>query len=187
MGEPPTPDAPHLGKSPPPPPGALLPPPQHGNQLARARAEGLVTGPHAHTPCTHSQWVAGPDRTPQGRAVGRGRGPHPGLPIPRQEASPPRRPRAAPTARKASSQGQARPQGGERLQARQGEEGIGPPPQELNRRSTGPGQETRRGTIRLERTYRRPAPDLRVMCTPHRPVGGGLVRTPREHERTHTQ
>ena len=26
---------------------------------------GLVTGPHAHTPRTHSQWVVGPGRTPQ--------------------------------------------------------------------------------------------------------------------------
>ena len=34
-------------------------------QLARARAEGLVTGPHACTPRTHSQWVVGPCRAPE--------------------------------------------------------------------------------------------------------------------------
>ena len=34
---------------------------------------------------------------------------------------------------------QARPQGGKRRRARQGEEGTGPPPPQLNRQSTGPG------------------------------------------------
>ena len=41
------------------------------SQLARACAVGLVTGPHARTPCTHSQWVVGPGRTPE-RTSGRG-------------------------------------------------------------------------------------------------------------------
>ena len=41
------------------------------SQLARARAVGLVTGPHARTPRTHSQWVVGPGRTPE-RTSGRG-------------------------------------------------------------------------------------------------------------------
>ena len=77
------------------------------SELARACAVGLVTGFHAHTPRTHSQWVAGPGRTPEGRAVGRGRAPNPGRPTPRQEASPPGRPRAAPTTQKASSQERA--------------------------------------------------------------------------------
>ena len=36
------------------------------SQLAEARAVGLVTGPHARTPRTHSQWVVGPGRTPEG-------------------------------------------------------------------------------------------------------------------------
>ena len=40
-------------------------------QLARARAVGLVTGRHARTPRTHSQWVLGPSRTPE-RTGGRG-------------------------------------------------------------------------------------------------------------------
>ena len=46
---------------------------------------GLLTGPHAHNPRTHSQLVAGPGRTPQGRAVRRGQAPDPGRPTPRQE------------------------------------------------------------------------------------------------------
>ena len=58
-------------------------------------------------------------------------------------------------------------------------------PQELNRRSTGQGQETRKGTNRLERPYRRPAPKPREVRAPHRPGGG--ARTPQEQERTHTQ
>ena len=40
-------------------------------QLARAHAAGLVTGPHARTPRTHSQWIVGPGRTPQ-RTGGQG-------------------------------------------------------------------------------------------------------------------
>ena len=53
-------------QEPPPPPRA---PSCHSrsaqSHLATARAVGLVTGPHARTPGTHSQWVAGPGRTPQ--------------------------------------------------------------------------------------------------------------------------
>ena len=74
------------------------------SQLARARAVRLVTGPLAHTPRTHSQWVAGPVRTPRGRAVGRGRAPRPRIPTPKKNPPLPGRPCAAPTARKASSQ-----------------------------------------------------------------------------------
>ena len=102
----------------------------------------------------------------------------------RERCPTPARPRAAPTGREASTQMQSCPQGGERPQARQGDKGTGPPPQKLNRRSMGPGQETRRGTNRLERPYRRPAPEPRVVRAPHRPGG---ARTLREQERTHTQ
>ena len=105
-----------------------------------------------------------------------GQRPAPDAPHPGERRPPPGRPRAAPTARKASSQKQACPQWGEQPQARQGDEGTGPPPQELNRRSTGPGQETRRGTNRLERPYRRPAPELRVVRALHRPRGGRVRR-----------
>ena len=80
MGEPPTPDAPHTGKRRPPWAPSCRP---HSaqSQLARAHAVGLVTGPHARTPRTHSQWVVGPGRTPQrtgGREwdSGRTRTPH---------------------------------------------------------------------------------------------------------------
>ena len=76
---------------------------------------GLVTDPHAHTSRTHSQWVAGPGRTPQGRAVGRERAPNPGCPTRRQEAPPPRAPSCRSTSRKASSQEHALWVGGEPL------------------------------------------------------------------------
>ena len=59
------------------------------SQLARARAVGLVTGPHAHAPRTDNQWVAGPGRTAQGRAVVRGRAPNPRRTTLRREAPPP--------------------------------------------------------------------------------------------------
>ena len=237
MGDRPTPDAPQPGKRLHPP---LRPPSCRSqsaqNQLARARAVGLVTGPHGHSPRTHSQWVVGLGCTPQGRAIWRRRAPIPGHSTPKQEppppprapsccphsaqsqlararcgvgdgstrphpphpqpmgsgprphvpntggrgwesaqpwtphtkarGAPPGRPRASPTARKASSQGQALPQGGKRPQARQGDEGTGPPPRELKRRSTGLGQETRRGANRLERPYKRPAPEPRVVRAP---------------------
>ena len=161
-------------ETPPPPPRAPWCRP-HGaqSQLARARSVGLVTGLHAHTPRTGSQWVAGSGRMPLGRAFGRARAANPGRPIPRREVPPHGRPHAAPTARKASTQKQACPQGGARPQARQGDKGTGQLPQELNRQSTGPGQETRRVTNRLEWAYRRPAPEPRVVRAPHRPGGGG--------------
>ena len=57
---------------------------------------GLVAGPQAHTTGTHSQWVAGPNSTPQRPAVRRCRAPNPDHPTCRQQA-PPGRPRAAPT------------------------------------------------------------------------------------------
>ena len=66
------------------------------SQITRARAEGLVTGPHRFTCRIHSQWVAGPGRTPQGWAVGRGRAPNPGRPTPRQQTTPPRAPSCGP-------------------------------------------------------------------------------------------
>ena len=90
-----------------PPPGTLVPAHSVQSELARACAVGLVTGPHSHTPCSHSQWVGSPSRTPEGRAVGRGRASNPGRPTPRQEAPPPGGSRAVATARKASSQERA--------------------------------------------------------------------------------
>ena len=59
MGERPSPDAPHPGKRRPPRAPSYRP---HSaqSQLARSRAVGLVTGPRARTPRTHSQWVVGP-------------------------------------------------------------------------------------------------------------------------------
>ena len=56
-----------------PPPGALVPPPQRQSQLARARAVGLVMGPHARTPL-HPQPVGSGLRQPAQRAGSRGRG-----------------------------------------------------------------------------------------------------------------
>ena len=74
------------------------------SQLARARAVELVTGPHARTPDTHSQWVVGPGRTPE-RTSSRGwKSARPQTPHTVARGAPHRHPHAAPTARKASSQ-----------------------------------------------------------------------------------
>ena len=58
-----------------------------------------------------------------------------------------------------------------------GEAGPGrpPPPQKTKQttRGTGPGQDTRRGTDRVERPYQRPAPGPREVRAPHRPGEGG--------------
>ena len=102
VGERPTRDAPQPGKRRPPQAPSCRPDSAQ-SQLASARAVGLVTGPHARTPRTHSQWVVGPRRTPE-RASGRGwesarsRTPHT-----QARGAPPRHPHAAPTVRKASS------------------------------------------------------------------------------------
>ena len=77
----------------PPPPQVPSCRPRNGqSKLARACALGLVTGPHAHTPRTHGQWLTGPGSTPQGRAVGRGGAPNPGHRTLRQEPLPPQAP-----------------------------------------------------------------------------------------------
>ena len=77
------------------------------SQLARARAVGLVTGPHARTPRTHSQWVVGPGRTPE-RTSGRGwESARPRTPHTKAGGAPHGHPHAAPTTRKASSQERA--------------------------------------------------------------------------------
>ena len=70
VGERRTPDARHPGKRRS-PRAPSCPPHNAQSQLARARTVGLVTGPHASTPRTHSQWVVGPGRTPK-RTSGRG-------------------------------------------------------------------------------------------------------------------
>ena len=77
------------------------------SQLARARAVGFVTGPRARTPRTHSQWVVGPGRTPEQTRGQRWGSARPRTPHTRARGAPPGRPRAAPTARKTSSQERA--------------------------------------------------------------------------------
>ena len=109
------------------------------SQLARVRPVGLVTGPHACTPGTHSQWVVGPGRTPE-RTSGRGwesarprtphtqaRGAPPGALLPPPGRANP----ACKSARGGVGDGSPRPQPphGERAAPIQvGENKTGPPP-----------------------------------------------------------
>ena len=80
-----------------------MPPPQH----ARARAVGLVTVPHARTH-PHPQPVGRGPRQPAQRAGSRGwESARPRTPHTQAGGGLPGRPRAAPTARKASSQERA--------------------------------------------------------------------------------
>ena len=62
------------------------------SQHARARAVWLVTGPDAHSPRTHSQWVVGPGRSPE-RTSGRGwESARPRTPRTQARGAPPRAP-----------------------------------------------------------------------------------------------
>ena len=99
----PSPDAPHPGKRRPPRAPSWRPRSAQSH-LARACAVGLVTGPQARIPRTHSQWIMGPGRTPERRS---GRGwerARPRIPHTQAGGDPPGHPHAAPAARKASSQ-----------------------------------------------------------------------------------
>ena len=68
---------------------------------------GLVTGPHAHTPRTHSQLVVGPGRRPKRTGSQVFDSARPQTPHTKARGAPPMRPRAALTAHKASSQERA--------------------------------------------------------------------------------
>ena len=106
VGERPTPDAPHPGKTCPPRAPSLRPDSAQ-SQLARAHAVGLMTGPDARTPRTPSQWVVGPGGTPESTS---GRGwekAQPRTPHTQARGAPPGHPHAAPTARKVTSQERA--------------------------------------------------------------------------------
>ena len=65
---------------------------------------GLVTGAYARTPRTHSQWVVGPGLRPQKMSGRDWESALPRTPLAQAKGAPPGRPRAAPAARKASSQ-----------------------------------------------------------------------------------
>ena len=64
-----------------------------------------------------------------------------------------------------------------------GEPGPDRPPPKHARRSTGPGQDTRRGTDHMERPYQRPVPGPREMRAPHHPAGSGHRESASAHTR----
>ena len=68
---------------------------------------GLVTGPHARSPRTHSKWVVGPGRTLERTSVRGWEGALPRTSHTQARGAPPRHPHIAPTARKASLQERA--------------------------------------------------------------------------------
>ena len=113
---------------------------------------------------------------PAAQTGGAAHGPPPPLPPP-----PPPPGAGTPRRRRPTPRGAHNPKPG------RGEPGPGRPPPKHARRSKGPGQDTRRGTDRVERPYQRPAPGLREVRTPHHPGGGlGGKQTPRGREPTHT-
>ena len=90
----------------------------------------MVTSPHVHSPPTHSQWVAGPGRTAQGRAVGPGRAPSPGRPTPTREAPPPPPGALVPPPQRAKRAHKSRParRGASNIKPGKGTEGPGHSP-----------------------------------------------------------
>ena len=104
VGERPTPDAPHLGGE----RAALAPscrPHSAQSQLAKARAVGLVTGPHARTPPRPQPVGSGP-RQPAQRMGSRGwESARPRTPHTQARGDPPGHQHAAPTARKSARSG----------------------------------------------------------------------------------
>ena len=126
---------------------------------------GLVTGPHARTPRTYSQWVVGPRRTPDrtrgwGWESARRRTPHT-----QARGVPPGHPHAAPTARKASSQERA--------------VGLvtGPHARTPRTHNLGSGPRPRARTDERSGVGERPSPDAPHPGT-RRPPPGALVPPP---------
>ena len=69
------------------------------------------------------------------------------------------------------------------LKPSRGEPGPDRPPPKHARRSTGPGQDTRRGTDHVERPYQRPVLGPREMRAPHHPAGSGHRESASAHTR----
>ena len=86
-----------------PPRGPSCCPHSAQSQLARAGAVGLMTGPQAHSPRTHSKWVVGPGHTPERTGVRGWESARPRTSQTQARGAAPGRPRGAPTVRKASS------------------------------------------------------------------------------------
>ena len=81
----------------------------------------------------------------------------------------------------------ASPKGGTQTQARQEGNGTASSPPKHAKQGTGPGQDTRRGTDRVEQAYQRPASEPRELRAPQLPGEGGGARTSRERAPTHTR
>ena len=118
------------------------------SQLARARAVGLVAGPHARTPFSHSQWVVGPGRTPE-RTSGRGwESARPRKPHTQARGAPPGHPHATPKRAKPA-----------RKSARCGVGGGSPCPHPLRPQPVGSGPRPHAGTDERSGSGERPSPD----------------------------
>ena len=78
------------------------------------------------------------------------------------------------------------PRGAHNPKPGRGGAGPGHPPLKQAKWSTGPRQDTQRGTDRVEWPYQRPAPGLRGVRAPHQPGKGGAGRGRRESASAHT-
>ena len=138
------------------------PQPPHASRRAKLRAHRARHGNPADRRLDTKS-------TPLPPPTGTERGPHNRTPAPttqRSKAPPRGRPAAAPTT---PSQ-----VGGNRDRTA--------PPKHA-RRSTGPGQDTRRGMDHMERPYQRPVPGPREMRAPHQPAGSGHRESASAHTR----
>ena len=144
------------------------PAPRHAAPTGRAGQVDSVGPPHQHARA-HSKWVADPNSPPRGRAVGGGEAPDPRRPSQQWKAPPPGTPFRHPHNPKPS----------------RGEPGPDRPPRSTPDRARDRG--TPRGVART--TWNGPTSAQCRDCTrcARHTTQGGEDRTPREHERTHTQ
>ena len=180
-----------------------MPPPQRAKPAGKSAHCGVGDGsPCPHPP--HPQPVGSGPR-PHARKdewSGVGERPTPNAQHPGKRRPPPRapscRPYSAPSqrarpARKSPRDGVGdgsprphQPHGERAAPSQVGGNGTGPPPSKQAKRSTGPRQDTRRGTDRVERPYQRPAPGPREVRAPHQPGQGGGERGRRESASAHS-
>ena len=128
---------------------------------------------HDQSDANDTRFVACPGKAEGRTEVGRPPAPQgPPAATPGRTAHRPRPPPRPPAPERPGRAGP--PQGGHTTpsQARGERDRAAPPPQQT-KQSTGPRQDTRRSTDRVERPYRRQAPGPREVRAPHRPRGGG--------------
>ena len=147
--------------------GTLVPPPQSAKPARKnARCGDGDGSPRPHPP--HPQQVGSGPR-PQAPRMGcwARESAQPQMPHTHMRGAPPPGASCCPHSAQSQLAKAGLPAGGRATPSQARGRRDRAPPQELNRRSKGSGNETRRGTNCVERLYGRPAPDPRVVRAPN--------------------